>query len=194
MGRQWTENQKNAINARGGSLIVSAAAGSGKTAVLVQRVIERITDSEKPCDADRLLVVTYTRAAAAEMLQRINDRISELLEKDPLNPALRRQQNLLAKADISTIHSFCSRVIREFSSSLDISADVRIGEDGELMVMRNEAMDLTLSKFYGENNEYFNKLASAFSSGRDDVKLRNIIFRLYDFLRSHPFADSWLQE
>lgn len=194
MGRQWTENQKNAINARGGSLIVSAAAGSGKTAVLVQRVIERITDSEKPCDADRLLVVTYTRAAAAEMLQRINDRISELLEKDPLNPALRRQQNLLAKADISTIHSFCSRVIREFSSSLDISADVRIGEDGELMVMRNEAMDLTLSKFYGENNGYFNQLASAFSSGRDDVKLRNIIFRLYDFLRSHPFADSWLQE
>lgn len=194
MGRQWTENQKNAINARGGSLIVSAAAGSGKTAVLVQRVIERITDGENPSDADRLLVVTYTRAAAAEMLQRINDRISELLEKDPLNQNLRRQQNLLPKADISTIHSFCSRIIREFSSVLDISSDVRIGEDGELMVMRNEAMDLTLSRFYSENNEYFNQLASAFSSGRDDVTLRSIIFRLYDFLRSHPFSDSWLEE
>ena len=194
MGRQWTENQKDAISARGGSLIVSAAAGSGKTAVLVQRVIERITDREKPCDADRLLVVTYTRAAASEMLQRINDRISELLENDPLNQALRRQQNLLAKADISTIHSFCSRLIREFSSSLDISSDARIGEDGELMVLRNEAMDITLGKFYTENNIYFNRLASAFSSGRDDVTLRNIIFRLYDFLRSHPFADSWLEE
>lgn len=194
MGRQWTENQKDAISARGGSLIVSAAAGSGKTAVLVQRVIERITDSENPCDADRLLVVTYTRAAAAEMLQRINDRLSSLLEKDPLNQVLRRQQNLLVKADISTIHSFCSRIIREFSSALDISSDVRIGEDGELMVMRNEAMDMTLGRFYGENNDYFNQLASSFSSGRDDVTLRNIIFRLYDFLRSHPFADSWLEE
>lgn len=194
MGREWTENQRDAIYARGGSLIVSAAAGSGKTAVLVQRVIERITDREKPCDADRLLVVTYTRAAAAEMLQRINDRLSELLEKDPLNQHLRRQQNLLAKADISTIHSFCSRLIREFAGALDISADMRIGEDGELMVLRNEAMDVTLDEFYGENNIYFNRLASAFSSGRDDVNLRNIILRLYDFLRSHPFSDSWLEE
>lgn len=194
MGREWTENQRDAIYARGGSLIVSAAAGSGKTAVLVQRVIERITDRENPCDADRLLVVTYTRAAAAEMLQRINDRLSELLEKDPFNQQLRRQQNLLAKADISTIHSFCSRLIREFAGVLDISADMRIGEDGELMVLRNEAMDVTLHEFYGENNLYFNRLASAFSSGRDDVTLRNIILRLYDFLRSHPFSDSWLEE
>lgn len=194
MGRTWTENQRDAIYARGGSLLVSAAAGSGKTAVLVQRVIERITDPENPCDADRLLVVTYTRAAAAEMLQRINDRLSELLESDPLNQQLRRQQNLLAKADISTIHSFCSHLIREFSSVLDISAEMRIGEDGELMVLRNEAMDITLDEFYGENNPWFNKLASSFSSGRDDVSLRNIILRLYDFLRSHPFSDSWLEE
>ena len=105
MGRNWTPGQRDAIEARGGTLLVSAAAGSGKTAVLVQRVIERLTDERHPTDADRLLVVTFTKAAAAEMRDRIAAQIALLLEEDPYNVRLQRQQILLARAQISTIHS-----------------------------------------------------------------------------------------
>ena len=111
--RNWTESQRWAISARNGSLLVSAAAGSGKTAVLVQRVIERLTDPERPCDADRLLIVTFTNAAAAEMKERISAAIGELLQADPANAQLQRQQILLNRAHISTIHSFCNELVRE---------------------------------------------------------------------------------
>ena len=103
--RSWTPAQADAIHARGGTLLVSAAAGSGKTAVLVQRVIERITDEQNPSDADRLLVVTFTKAAAAEMRERIAQQLSRMLAEDPSNTALQRQQILLGGAHISTVHS-----------------------------------------------------------------------------------------
>ena len=126
MARKWTDAQKDAICARRGTLLVSAAAGSGKTSVLVERFLERITDEEHPSQADRLLVVTYTRAAAEEMRGRISRRIDGLLEADPGNLHLRRQQILLSHAHISTIHSFCADLVRENFFRLGIAPDFRI--------------------------------------------------------------------
>ena len=119
--RVWTDSQQDAIRARKGTLFVSAAAGSGKTAVLVQRVIERLTDPVAPSDADRLLVVTFTNAAAQEMKERIAQRLTELLEEHPGDTRLQRQQMLLPQARISTIHSFCSDLVRENFYQLNIS-------------------------------------------------------------------------
>lgn len=193
-GVKWTENQQNAINARNGAVLVSAAAGSGKTAVLVERVIDMITDSDKPVDADRFLVVTYTRAAAGEMKDRIAARLEELLKIDPLNENLHRQQLLLGRAQISTIHSFCSDLVREYFYTLDIPADFRIAEEEELAVIKNAAMQNVLEMKYSERDDRFENAVEVFSSVRDDSILQGIVLRLYEFLRSHPFPESWIRE
>ncbi|MCI2161254.1 MAG: helicase-exonuclease AddAB subunit AddA [Oscillospiraceae bacterium] len=194
MEREWTSAQKDAIEARGGPLLVSAAAGSGKTAVLVERVIKRITDPKDPIDADRLLVVTYTKAAAAEMRGRIADKLSELLEEEPDSLFLQRQQLLLSRAHISTVHSFCQELLREHFSAVGISPDFRIADESELSVLQNETLDMILNLFYEKNDPVFYQLLDAFSAGRDDHLLRNILFKLYDFVRSHPFPSRWLRE
>ena len=144
MKREWTDSQKQAIYANGGSVIVSAAAGSGKTAVLVERVISMIIDEENPIDADRILVVTYTRAAASELKERLYSKLSELIKKDPYNKNLQRQQSLLNKAHISTIHGFCSSVVKEFFYTLNIERNFRIADEGELSLIKSDALKLTL--------------------------------------------------
>ena len=148
MSRNWTQSQKDAIYARGGTLLVSAAAGSGKTAVLVQRVIERIVDPVRPVDADRLLVVTFTKAAAAEMRGRIAAEISSMLEESPDDVRLQRQQILLSHAKIGTIDSFCSDLVRENFFKLGIAPDFRILDDGEMAVLRAQTVSDTLDEFY----------------------------------------------
>ena len=192
--RAWTKSQQDAIEARGGTLLVSAAAGSGKTAVLVQRVIERITDPHNPTDADRLLVVTFTKAAAAEMSSRIAAEIAKLLEADPMNVRLQRQQILLTRAHISTIHSFCSELIRENFYKLGISPDFRILDDSEMKLLRGDAASAVLEEFYARNDPDFYSLVDAFSSGRDDDRMIQTVNTLYDFVRSHPFPNRWLAE
>ena len=167
--RNWTESQRWAISARNGSLLVSAAAGSGKTAVLVQRVIERLTDPERPCDADRLLIVTFTNAAAAEMKERISAAIGELLQADPANAQLQRQQILLNRAHISTIHSFCNELVRENFYKLDISPDFRISDSAEMTLLRQEAMDEVMEELYAKEDGSFQGLSDAFSFGRDVI-------------------------
>lgn len=191
--RKWTPEQQNAIDAREGTLLVSAAAGSGKTAVLVQRIIARITDPRVPGSIDRLLVVTFTRAAAQEMRERIAKRLAELLREDPENDRLKRQQLLLPQARISTIHSFCSELARENFYKLHIPQDFRICEESEMTVLRGEAADEVLSAYHEEQDEVFDALSEAFSPGRDDLRLRNTLLRLYDFIRSHPFPERWLR-
>lgn len=191
---KWTENQLNAINARNGAVLVSAAAGSGKTAVLVERVIDMITDPSEPVDADRFLVVTYTRAAAGEMKERISARIEELLASDPNNGNLHRQQLLLGRASISTIHSFCADLVREYFYTLDIPSDFRIGEEQELTILKNTAMHNVLEQKYSENDSVFEDTVEVFSSVRDDRILQEIVLMLYEFLRSHPFPESWIRE
>ncbi|WP_407383787.1 helicase-exonuclease AddAB subunit AddA [Ruminococcus sp.] len=194
MERRWTEHQLDAIEARGGSVIVSAAAGSGKTAVLVERVIRLITDSENGTDADRLLVVTYTRKAAAELKVRLKEALAERLRADPSNAFLIRQQSLLSKAHISTVDAFCMSLCKEYSYLLDIDRNIRIADSGELSVIRNDAMRLTLDLLYAEKDPKFHRLVETFASARDDSRLEDNIFQLYDFLRSHPFPERWLNE
>ncbi len=194
MSRNWTEEQKDAIRARGGTLLVSAAAGSGKTAVLVQRVLERLTDPVRPTDADRLLVVTFTRAAAAEMSGRIESEIARMLEKDPENAHLRRQQLLLPRAHISTIDSFCADLVRQNFYRLGVAPDFRVLDDSEDTVLRSDAADQALREFYERGDAAFYEFVESFSSGRDDAGVARTVNRLYDFVRSHPFPRRWMKE
>ncbi len=191
----WTENQYNAIHSTGGSVLVSASAGSGKTAVLVERVINLLTNEKNPIPADRMLVVTYTKAAAAEMKERITSRISDLIHENPYDTNLRKQQLKLQNAHISTIHSCCSDIVREHFYLLGISRDFRIADDGELLLLKNEAVNRVFDELYEQdNNRNFLNLVEAFSGNKDDKALQNVVFKLYEFLRSHPFPDVWLNE
>lgn len=192
--RRWTPEQKNAIMARDGAVLVSAAAGSGKTAVLVERVIQILTDKNRPCDADRLLVVTFTKAAAAEMKERISTRISEMLQLDPMNRNLQRQQLLLSNAHISTIHSFCNELICENFFELDMSSEFRIADENEMLLLKDEAMQIVLEKNYTQASSEFVQLLETVNSGRDDKKLMETILTLYEFIRSHPFPEKWLED
>lgn len=192
--RKWTPEQELAIKAREGTLLVSAAAGSGKTAVLVQRVIERITDPARPCDVDRLLIVTFTRAAAAEMRERIGARLAELLLQNPADAYLQRQQLLLSQAHISTIHSFCADLARENFHRLGLSPDFQIAEESEVALLSDQAMDEVLEERYGEGDAGFLQLVELLSPKRDDRPLCDMVRRLYDFVRSHPFPDRWMEE
>ena len=144
----WTDAQLDAIKARRGTVLVSAAAGSGKTAVLVERVIERLTDLEHPTDADRLLVVTFTKAAAAEMRDRIEKRLLALMKEQPENTRLRRQQLLLQQAHICTVDSFCSDIVREFFYLLGISPDFSIITDKQQEELMTESLDEILTEWY----------------------------------------------
>lgn len=194
MEREWTKQQHNAIYATDGSVLVSAAAGSGKTAVLVERVINLITRNEKPFDVDRLLIVTFTRAAASEMRQRLSDELLKLLENDPYNPNLLKQKQLLYNASICTIDSFCSNLVREYFHTLQISADFRNAEDGELNILENQALDEAFEIFYRQDRDDFINLVNAFSSKGGDVKLRETVLKICKFLSTQPFPDKWLDD
>lgn len=190
---KFTPAQQDAINARGGSIIVSAAAGSGKTRVLVQRVIKLLTDKEHPVDADRLLIVTFTKAAADEMRSRISSAIEELLVREPENNALRRQQLLLTNADICTIHSFCSRMIRENFYTLDINQDFRIASEGETEIIKNKVMSEIIERKYKENSEGFKILSELLSDSRSDSRMEKSLLSVYTSSSAHPFPDMWLE-
>lgn len=192
MKRNWTQKQRDAIEARDGSLLVSAAAGSGKTAVLVERVIERITDENKPCKADRLLIVTFTKAAANEMRERIAASLEEKIKENPDNGFLTEQQMLLPGAMICTIDSFCNTLVRENFHILDISAEYRIADESENMLMCQEAVDKTLEEFYAEGSEDFLELVETLFSGRDDSSLAEAITELYKYSRAYHFPEEWL--
>lgn len=194
MGRKWTDEQNDAINAQGGSLLVSAAAGSGKTAVLIERVVKRITSPENPVDVDRLMIVTYTRLAASELKQRLTKALRDILSKDPKNKYILRQLSLLNRAAISTVDSFCSSVVREFFYKIDIQSDFRIADDTELKLIKNDALELTLESFYEKKSPAFYNLVETFSSQKNDNNLEANILKLYEFLCSHPFGADWLNE
>ncbi len=194
MSREWTPAQKNAIEVSGGSVVVSAAAGSGKTAVLVERAIRMITDTENPIPVDRILIVTYTRDAAAQLKERLTIALNELLKKNPTDLNLLRQKALLPKANISTIDSFCSSIVKEYFYKLDIDRNFRIADDSELDAIKADAMKLTLDTLYTEGKQSFFELVEAFASHRDDVNLQKCILKIHEFLRSHPFEKKWMDE
>ena len=191
--RKWTKDQKNAIEARDGTLLVSAAAGSGKTAVLVERVIQRLLDPVNGCDADRLLVVTFTKAAAAEMRERISAAISARLAARPDDARLLRQQMLLPCAAICTIDSFCNDLVRENFHRLDLAPDYKILDAGELTLLRGEAVDIALEEFYQKNDPAFTELLELVRKGRDDAELTETVCRLYDYTQAYPFPEEWIE-
>ncbi|MDE6595774.1 MAG: UvrD-helicase domain-containing protein, partial [Oscillospiraceae bacterium] len=192
--RAWTKEQLEAITARDTGVIVSAAAGSGKTSVLVERLLGILSDTENKIPADRIVVVTFTNDAAAQMKQRLSAALSEAIEKDPDNLWLCRQQALLQTAKISTIHSFCFDLIRENIRSLDVSAGFRILDDTEEKLLIRKAAENTFEKLYGENPDKINDLADFFSgSVRSDSELEEAMLKIYDFLMSIPFYEDWLQ-
>lgn len=189
---QWNKAQVKAIESRDGSVLVSAAAGSGKTAVLVERVIERICDEKNPCPADSLLVVTFTKAAAAEMKERINARLTELLQSDPGNRYLARQRMMLPASDICTIDSFCSKLVRANYDSVGITPDFRTLDDNEKNLLIKEAADKTLEELYEEGSKEFKSLTELLISGRTDNKLSEVIYKLYENACAYAFPKKWI--
>ena len=194
MGVQWTEEQRQVIELGGRNILVSAAAGSGKTAVLVERIITMLTRKENPVDVDRLLIVTFTEAAAAEMKERIRQAIEDQAEKRPEDENLNRQATLIHSAQITTIHSFCLSVIREHFHTIDLDPAFRIGEEGELKLLRGDVMQEMLEQYYEEADPEFLNLIESYGGSRDDKKIEKLIERLYEFSRSYPEPDRWLAE
>ena len=194
MGVQWTEEQRQVIELGGRNILVSAAAGSGKTAVLVERIITMLTRKENPVDVDRLLIVTFTEAAAAEMKERIRQAIEDQAEKRPEDANLNRQATLIHSAQITTIHSFCLSVIREHFHTIDLDPAFRIGEEGELKLLRGDVMQEMLEQYYEDADPEFLNLVESYGGSRDDKKIEELIERLYEFSRSYPEPDRWLAE
>jgi ATP-dependent helicase/nuclease subunit A len=192
MGKiSFTESQRAAIENRGGALLVAAAAGSGKTKVLVERLLSRVTDRQNPKDIDKFLVITYTKAAAAELRSRILDEINELLAEEPENRALARQSALVYKAPISTIHSFCSSLLRENAQLLGISPEFRVMEDEESGTVKHRVLSGVLDDWYERMEEDFMQLVDTMAAGRDDQKLPLLVLDLYTKLKSHPNPEKW---
>ena len=155
MGVKWTEEQEKVIRLRNRNILVSAAAGSGKTAVLVERIITMLTKDDPPMDVDRLLIVTFTEAAASEMKERIRLAIEKKLMEYPDNEHLKQQATLIHNAQITTIHSFCLSVIRDHFHAIDIDPGFRIGEEGELKLLRHDVLEDMLEEIVGEiRDEY----------------------------------------
>ena len=194
MGNLWTEEQKQVIWLRNRNILVSAAAGSGKTAVLVERILQKITDREHPVDIDRLLIVTFTRAAAAEMRERIGLEIQKRLLADPDNENLQRQETLLFHAQITTIDSFCQSVLRTYFHLIDLDPAFSIVDEGEAKLLRRDTAEELLEEKYQEGDTDFLQFVECFANGKNDENLIEMIWQVYEFSRSHPWPEEWLEE
>lgn len=190
---QWTDEQWQAITRRGNNLLIAAAAGSGKTSVLVERIIRRIMDTSEPIGVDQLLVVTFTNAAAAEMRHRIGDALRKALKEDPHSAHLRRQLALLQRATITTLHSFCLGILRQYYYLIDLDPDFRIADQMEGDLLRQDTLEEQLEDWY-EYDPAFHSLANVMLDGQDDQVLVSLLLRLYEFSRSHPNPESWLTD
>ena len=188
----WTDDQKKAIESTGGTILVSAAAGSGKTAVLVERVIRRICDREDPCSADSLLIVTFTKAATAQMKEKISAALDDKIKEDPANEYLQKQKLLLPFAHISTIDSFCGEIVRENFYELGISPDFKMLDDTELRLMQSDALSKVTEECYKSGGVGFDRLLKMFVRGSDDSALGDAVLEIYKNARAFPFADEWL--
>ena len=191
---KWTKEQLSAIETRNCNLLVAAAAGSGKTAVLVERIIRIITNEENPVDIDKLLVVTFTNAAAAEMRERIAAAISKALDKEPTSKNLQKQLTLLNRANITTMHSFCLDVIKNNFHKIDLDPSFRIGDTTEGILLKDEVIEELFEEKYDEEDNEFTTLVEAFSSYKNDDNLKELIIDMYNFTMSGPWPEKWLKE
>jgi ATP-dependent helicase/nuclease subunit A len=192
-GATWTEDQWKAIMASGQDILVAAAAGSGKTAVLVERIIKKITSESNPIDVDELLVVTFTNASAAEMRHRIGEALEKAIDSNPASTHLKKQLSLLNRASISTLHSFCLDVIRKYYYLIDVDPGFRIADETEGQLLRDEVIEVLFEEEYGKaDNQHFFNLVDAFTNDRSDEGLKDIIVDLFDFARSNPSPEDYL--
>ena len=187
----WTEDQKKAIGLRDRNLLVSAAAGSGKTAVLVERIVEMATEGENPIDLDRMLVMTFTNAAASEMRERVQAAIEKRREEAPEDERLEMQSILVSRAQITTIDSFCLSFIREYYNSLDIDPAFRIGDEGELALIQADVMGKLLEDRYSSGDQEFLDFAETYGTGKSDAGIEDVIFQVWRFSQSYPWPEDW---
>ncbi len=187
---KWTKEQQHVIDYRDRNILVSAAAGSGKTAVLVERIIKRITDKEHPVDIDRLLVVTFTKAAAAEMRERIGNAIEKLLEEYPEDENLRKQQTLIHNAQITTIDSFCLFVVRNHFEEIGLEPNFRIADSGEIKLLEMDVLNEVFEQEYAQ--EGFLGLVDAYSDKRSNQPVKDMVSKIYSQSASNPWPKEWI--
>ncbi len=178
---KWTDEQLLAINEKGKNILVAAAAGSGKTAVLVERIINKVIN--EGVDIDKILVVTFTNAAASEMRERILDAIYSKIEENPDDTNMQKQLSLINKASICTIHSFCLDVIRNNFYELDISANFRVADTSEIEMIKQEVIEDIFEEKYIDNNKDFLELVDIYTGYRDDEPLKELILKIYRYIR-----------
>lgn len=191
-----TASQKSAIESRGSSILVSAGAGSGKTKVLTERLMAYVTDPAAPADLDSFLIITFTRAAAGELRGRITQELSKKLAADPSNKRLRRQSALCQRAQIGTIHSFCSNLLRENSHRVGLTPDFKIIDDERTEAMKASALERVLDERYEKSDRYksFLDLADTVGQGRDDSMLARLVLTLHDKMQCHARPEKWARE
>lgn len=190
---KWTEEQEKIISLRDRNLLVSAAAGSGKTTVLIERILKTISNEADPVDIDQLLIVTFTSAAALEMRTRLYKAISERVKQMPENRHLRRQLNLIYNAQVSTIDSFCLSILKNYYAEIDLDPAFRVGDTGEIQLLKNDVLSDLLEEKYREGSDAFVSLSEDFATGKDDERLKELILKLYDYSQSAPYPDIWLK-
>ena len=188
----WTNEQKNAIEKKDSNILVAAAAGSGKTAVLVERIIQKILIDK--VDIDKILVVTFTNAAASEMREKILDALYKKIDENPNDLNLQKQIVLLKKASICTIHSFCLNIIKNNFFQIDLSSNFRIASEEEIELLKQDCLEDLFEKYYELEDEGFNNLLDIYTGYKDDIKLKELILKIYNFIQSMPFPKDWLEE
>jgi len=189
---KWTNEQLQAIERMGNNILVAAAAGSGKTAVLVERIINKIINQK--INIDEILVVTFTNAAASEMRERILEAIYKKIEEEPENNHLQKQINLISRASICTIDSFCLDVVKNNFYEVDISPNFRIADNSELELIKQEVIEDLFDKKYEVEDKIFLKLLETYTTYSSDEPLKELILNIYNFIQSHPFPKEWLEE
>lgn len=195
-GSFWSDDQWKAISLSGGDILVAAAAGSGKTAVLVERIIRKLSSDDAPLSVDRLLVATFTKAAASEMRQRIREALEKALDANPGSEHLTRQLAMLGRASITTLHSFCMEVIQRHYTLIPLDPGFRIASESETALLRQEVLEELFEDKYASEREgsLFLTLVDWFSGERNDDAVFGLVQKLYDFSRSHPWPEHWLRQ
>lgn len=193
-GSTWTDEQWRAVVDGGQDVLVAAAAGSGKTAVLVERIMRMISDEHQPVHVVQLLIATFTKAAASEMRERIRLAMERQLKDKPHSKHLRRQLALLNRASIMTLHSFCLEVIQRHFQSVSLDPAFRIAHDAEIELLRQDVLERLFEERYADGQPEFKRMIDWFSGERDDAAAFRLVQQLYDFSRSHPWPDEWIQQ
>ena len=201
MGISWTDEQKSVINSRHGNLLVSAAAGSGKTAVLVERILEMVmgvdadgNKAEEKIDIDEVLVVTFTRAAAAQMKEKIADKLEQAAEDHPEDEHIVKQLSLLPRADIMTIDSFCLGIVKDYFQMIGIDSSFDIADNAEMDLIKNDILDEVLEQKYQEASDEFIGLVDSFARKESDEKIRELVYQIYRVASGYPKPERWINE